>query len=186
MRKRLLSNRRCPLKHHRVAGFAPWQIVAALALLAALLGFVILAVSHRASGEHGRSIGKHDAHTPSGSSFSNSPSPTPISSRKAKATWYDVPADSLAGRRAASDEYTAAHDSLPLGALVRVTNLKNQTSVLVRITDRGIHNRNVQIDLCKEAAEALGMIRQGVARVRLEVLPDVHTGEPPATETAAP
>lgn len=160
--------------------------MAALALLAALIGFVILAASHRSCGEHDRPTAKYDAHTSGGSIFSSSPSPTPISTRKARASWYDVPAGSLAGRRAASDEYTAAHDHLPLGTLVRVTNLKNDKSVLVRITDRGIHNRKVQLDLCKEAAEELGMIRQGVARVRMEVLPDVHTGQPPATETAAP
>ena len=88
------------------------------------------------------------------------------------AVWYIVPPNSLAKRRAASDELTAAHNRLPLGTRVRVTHLANGKSVVVRITDRGIHTRRVLIDLCKEAAAKLDMLREGSARVRLEVLPD--------------
>ena len=87
------------------------------------------------------------------------------------AVWYDVPNDSLAKRRAGKDELTAAHNRLRLGSMVRVTHLANGKSVIVRITDRGITNR-ANIDLCKEAAEALGMISEGRARVRLDLLPD--------------
>lgn len=87
------------------------------------------------------------------------------------AVWYDVPDNSLAKRRAGKDELTAAHNRLPLGSMVRVTHLANGKSVIVRITDRGITNR-ANIDLCKEAAEALGMISEGRARVRLDLLPD--------------
>jgi rare lipoprotein A len=88
------------------------------------------------------------------------------------AMWYNVPPNSLAKRRAGKDELTAAHNRLPLGAKVRVTHLGNGRSVVVRITDRGITNRRALIDLCKEAAEKLDMVREGSARVRLEVLPD--------------
>ena len=88
------------------------------------------------------------------------------------AFWYDVPSDSLARRRAGKSEFTAAHNRLPLGTMVRVTHLANGKSVVVRITDRGITNRHALIDLCKEAAEKLGMLREGSARVRLEILPD--------------
>lgn len=87
------------------------------------------------------------------------------------AVWYDVPVNSLAKRRAGKDELTAAHNRLPLGTLVRVTHLTNGKSVVVRITDRGITNRRDTIDLCKEAAEKLNMLRQGSARVRIEILP---------------
>ena len=87
------------------------------------------------------------------------------------AVWYDVPSNSLAKRRAGKDELTAAHNRLRLGSMVRVTHLANGKSVIVRITDRGITNR-ANIDLCKEAAEALGMISEGRARVRLDLLPD--------------
>jgi peptidoglycan lytic transglycosylase len=88
------------------------------------------------------------------------------------AVWYNVPPDSLAKRRAGKDELTAANNRLPLGTRVRVTHLGNGKTVVVRITDRGITDRHSLIDLCKEAAEKLGMLGEGSARVRLEVLPD--------------
>lgn len=88
------------------------------------------------------------------------------------AAWYDVPLNSLARRRAKPEELTAAHNRLPLGTLVRVTRLSNGRSVLVRITDRGITNRRAKIDICKEAAGQLGMLREGFTRVRLEIVPE--------------
>ncbi len=88
------------------------------------------------------------------------------------AVWYPVPADSLAKRRAGKDELTAAHNHLPLGTMLRVTHLANGKSVIVRITDRGITKRGASIDLCKEAAEQLDMISEGMARVRMEELPN--------------
>jgi rare lipoprotein A len=88
------------------------------------------------------------------------------------AVWYKVPPNSLAKRRAGKDELTAAHNRLPLGTRVRVTHIGNGKTVVVRITDRGISDRRVAIDLCKEAAEQLDMLREGSARVRLEILPD--------------
>lgn len=107
------------------------------------------------------------------------PSPSPIRPNDKKggklegyAAWYPVPPNSLAKRRAGKDELTAAHNRLPLGTLVRVTHLANGKSVVVRITDRGITGRRWLIDLCKEAAEKLGMLSEGSARVRLEILPD--------------
>jgi rare lipoprotein A len=88
------------------------------------------------------------------------------------AMWYPVPPNSLAKRRAGKDELTAAHNRLPLGTNVRVTHLGNRKNVVVRITDRGIYKRGSVIDLCREAAEKLDMVREGSARVRLEILPD--------------
>jgi rare lipoprotein A len=87
------------------------------------------------------------------------------------AVWYSVPANSLARRRA-GQEMTAAHNRLPIGTKVQVTHLGNKKTVIVRITDRGIKKRGALIDLCKEAAEKLDMIREGSARVRLEILPE--------------
>lgn len=106
-----------------------------------------------------------------------SPTPKPPNEKKwgkleGNAAWYPVPVNSVAKRRAGKDELTAAHNRLPLGKLVRVTHLANGKTVVVRITDRGITSRRVLIDLCKEAAEKLGMLREGSARVRLEILPD--------------
>lgn len=93
------------------------------------------------------------------------------------AAWYDVPRDSLARRRAGSDEFTAAHNRLPLGTRVRVTRLSNGRDVIVRVTDRGIKDRRATIDLCKEAADRLGMIRAGLSRVRLQIVPDTSVAE---------
>jgi rare lipoprotein A len=68
----------------------------------------------------------------------------------------------------------AAHPSYPFGTLLRVTNLNNGRSVQVRVQDRGPARHpqaeGVIIDLSQRAAERLGFIRQGRARVRLEVL----------------
>jgi len=107
-------------------------------------------------------------------------------SREVYATWYDVPADSLAKRRAGLHELTAAHNRLPLGTLVRVTHLANAKEVTVRITDRGIRSRKVKLDVCKEAAEELEMLSKGIARVRMEVLPDDQGASPQESLTATP
>jgi rare lipoprotein A len=98
------------------------------------------------------------------------------------ATWYSVPAKSLARRRA-GQELTAAHNTLAIGTKVQVTHLGNKKSVIVHITDRGISKRGAIIDLCKEAAEKLDMIREGSARVRLDILPDDKL---PASKKAPP
>lgn len=100
------------------------------------------------------------------------------------AVWYVVPENSLARRRAGKGEYTAAHNRLRLGAMVRVTHLANGKSVIVRITDRGIKNKRFMIDLCKEAAAELGMLSEGMARVRIEELPDdKRVGADPAPDS---
>ncbi|SIQ80567.1 septal ring lytic transglycosylase RlpA family protein [Aquipseudomonas alcaligenes] len=80
------------------------------------------------------------------------------------------------GRRTASGErlnnnaLTAAHRELPFGTQVRVTNLSNERSVVVRITDRGPHGRGRLIDLSQAAARQLDMLRAGVAQVRIETV----------------
>jgi rare lipoprotein A len=69
---------------------------------------------------------------------------------------------------------TAAHRTLPLGSVVRVTNLENGRSVILRINDRGPYGRNHRkgtiIDVSKGAARRLDFIRDGLVRVRVEVL----------------
>jgi rare lipoprotein A len=65
-------------------------------------------------------------------------------------------------------QFTAAHRTLPIGSWVKVTNLKNDRSVVVRINDRGPVARNRIIDLSYGAAKMLAM--SGVDRVRLDVL----------------
>ncbi len=65
---------------------------------------------------------------------------------------------------------TAAHPSLPLGTLVKVTNLANNKSVIVRINDRGPFKKNRIIDVSYEAAKQLGFLNDGTALVKIEVI----------------
>jgi rare lipoprotein A len=83
------------------------------------------------------------------------------------------------GRRTASGArfdqgaLTVAHKTLPFGTLLKVTNPSNGRSVLVRVNDRGPYVRGRVLDLSREAARLLGIVRQGVARVAYEIVP--HT-----------
>src|SRR6266446_5703952 len=65
---------------------------------------------------------------------------------------------------------TAAHPSLPLGTRIRVTNLANGRSVVLRINDRGPWAENRLIDVSYAAAQELRFVREGLARVRIEVV----------------
>ena len=84
----------------------------------------------------------------------------------------------LAGNRTASGErfnpslLTAAHRSLPFGSRVRVTNISNGDSVIVRINDRGPFSPGRVIDVSHSAAREIGMHRSGTARVKLALLDD--------------
>lgn len=84
----------------------------------------------------------------------------------------------LAGNRTASGErfnpshLTAAHRTLPFGSMVRVTNVANGDSVVVRINDRGPFSHGRVIDVSHAAAREIGMHRSGTARVKLALLDD--------------
>lgn len=90
------------------------------------------------------------------------------------ASWYGP---GFSGNYSASGELfnqydlTAAHRSLPFGTAVRVTNVDNGRSVVVRINDRGPFAHGRVIDLSTAAAQVIGLISAGVAPVKLEVLP---------------
>ncbi len=87
------------------------------------------------------------------------------------ASYYGEP---FHGRPTASGEifdmnaYTAAHKTLPFGTMLEVTNLENGKKVVVRVNDRGPFVGNREIDLSRAAAEMLGMIGQGIARVAIK------------------
>ncbi|MBN1278751.1 MAG: septal ring lytic transglycosylase RlpA family protein [Chlorobium sp.] len=68
------------------------------------------------------------------------------------------------------DRPSAAHKYLPLPAVVKVTNLENNASIIVRVNDRGPFVGNRVIDLSAEAAKQLGFYNKGTARVKLEVV----------------
>ncbi len=74
-------------------------------------------------------------------------------------------------------EMTAAHPDLPLGTRVKVTNLKNDKAVIVRVNDRGPLVPGRIIDLSYGAAQALGFSEKGVQRVRLDIVPTDKTIE---------
>ncbi|NOZ62072.1 MAG: septal ring lytic transglycosylase RlpA family protein [Calditrichaeota bacterium] len=96
-----------------------------------------------------------------------------LTTQQGKASYY---ADSFKGNKTANGEiydpkkFTAAHRTLPFGTRVRVTNLFNDKSVVVRINDRGPFIKSRIIDLSRAAAEQLGIIDSGVAEVLIEVL----------------
>jgi rare lipoprotein A len=105
---------------------------------------------------------------------------TPVS-HLAKASWYGP---GLIGRITTSGEpynpkgLTAASKTLPIGSVVKVTNPQNGKSVKVRINDRGPFVPGRSLDLSQRAAEKIGIIRKGVARVK------ITKTAPPPTQTA--
>ena len=103
------------------------------------------------------------------------------------ASWYAKSRRSkrtASGEKMINTEMTAAHRSLPLNTRVRVTNLANGASVMVRINDRGPFINGRVIDLSPAAASELGMKDAGVAPVRLEVFAADQATKPPVTAAA--
>lgn len=108
-----------------------------------------------------------------GQSASGPRSAKPAKIQYGTASYY---ADKFEGRQTATGEIftqqkmTAAHNTLPLGTWIRVTNLSNKKTVVVRVNDR-LHPKNPRlVDLSKTAAKKLGYTGQGLTRVRVEVL----------------
>lgn len=96
-------------------------------------------------------------------------------------TWIEVGlasyySEEFRGKRTASGEIfdpmklTGAHRTLPFGTLVKVTNLENRKSVIVRINDKGPSNKKRIIDLSYKAALTIGLVSKGEAKVKLEVV----------------
>lgn len=87
-----------------------------------------------------------------------------------KASWYKMGHTTASGEKMNPNALAGAHRTLPFGTKVRVENLGNGKSVVVRINDRGpfVHGR--VIDVTQGAAKRLGMIRSGVARVKVTVV----------------
>ena len=101
----------------------------------------------------------------------------PVRVLRGKAVWYG---GKWHGKRTASGErfnkraMTAAHRTLPLGTRIRVINLDNDRSVILRVNDRGPYGRDRSriIDVSEGAARRLGFFDRGWTRVRIEVLAD--------------
>ncbi len=103
----------------------------------------------------------------------------PVSVLEGKASYYWDPQPTASGERFNPNEFTAAHKTLPFQTTVRVVNLKNGKSVLVRINDRGPYIRGRIIDLSRRAAEEIQMTKAGVVSVRVEVLAPIPVVEKP-------
>ncbi|MGA9391663.1 MAG: septal ring lytic transglycosylase RlpA family protein [Candidatus Sulfotelmatobacter sp.] len=97
----------------------------------------------------------------------------PISTEIGKASWYGPPYHNRLGSNGEvynMHAMTAAHRTLPLGCIVRVTNLKTKHTALVRITDRGPFVPGRILDLSLAAAHKVDVYRPGVAEVKVEVM----------------
>jgi rare lipoprotein A len=107
--------------------------------------------------------------------------PAPGANEVGYASWYGDP---YHGRRSANGEIydknkmTAAHRTMPFETMVRVTNLENSRSTVVRITDRGPFVKGRIIDLSLAAASELAMVGPGTALVQLDVLSNGHEPGP--------
>jgi rare lipoprotein A len=108
-----------------------------------------------------------------GDADTNDDSAQPLAVEEGIASWYG---SDWHGKATASGErfnkraMTAAHKTLPLGAKIRVVNLKNGNAVVVRINDRGPYTRGRIVDVSEVAAEKLDIIDAGVCKARVEVL----------------
>jgi len=94
---------------------------------------------------------------------------TPADGNYGVASFYDD-TETANGEKFDPQALTAAHRSLPFGTMLKVTNLETGRSVTVRINDRGPFKQGRVVDLSPSAAEKLGMVEQGLAKVRLDVV----------------
>jgi len=89
------------------------------------------------------------------------------------ASWYGI---EFHGKKTANgeiyniDDITAAHPTLPLPSLIKITNLNNNKSAIVRVNDRGPFAKNRIIDVSKKTSEILGFKNKGTTKVRVEFL----------------
>lgn len=97
-----------------------------------------------------------------------------------KASWYGkqfLGRKTASGERFVKDKLTAAHKTLPLGSIVKITNTTTNEEVIVRINDRGPFTKGRIIDLSPAAAKQVSVMSKGVAHIKLQVLsiPDNNT-----------
>ena len=86
------------------------------------------------------------------------------------ASFYTEGRKTASGEKFNTNELTAAHPTLPFGTKLRVTNVASGQSVTVRVNDRGPFVRGRVVDVSYAAAETLGMVGGGVAKVKLDVV----------------
>lgn len=87
------------------------------------------------------------------------------------------------GEKYVPQDFTAAHLSLPFNTKIRVINLENNQSVIVRINDRGPFVQGRIVDLSRAAAQKIGMINDGVVKVRIEIVKEEESKDEPVFKT---
>jgi rare lipoprotein A (peptidoglycan hydrolase) len=133
--------------------------LALAARLAALVTFILVTVAPALPGDAvARSVRARVRHAKRQSGYASWYGPGFLHRRTASGEWFDPRG------------MTAAHPSLPLGTRVRVTNLENGRRVVVRINDRGPFRKGRVLDVTPAVAKRLGFKRDGLTRVRLDVL----------------
>lgn len=93
-----------------------------------------------------------------------------VRAQSGRASWYSMTSRTASGERCNPNALTAAHRSLPFGTRVKVENVRNGRSVVVRINDRGPYSGGRIIDVTRAAARRLGILGSGTGHVRLTVL----------------
>jgi rare lipoprotein A (peptidoglycan hydrolase) len=114
--------------------------------------------------------------------------PKPVSVEVGVASWYGgkwIGRLTASGERYRADDFTAAHKKIPFNTYVRVVDLKSDKSIIVRINNRGPFVKGRIIDLSVEAAKKLGTFKNGLAKVRLEVLRPIPIMTAPNLKTSS-
>jgi rare lipoprotein A len=135
---------------------------------------VLACTSHAYAAENAKK--STAAATPAVAAPAAAPAPAPMTASTAETGLAAVYSDRLNGKRTASgqiydrNKLTAAHKTLAFGTQVKITNVKNQKTVTVRINDRGPTQAGRILDISPRAAKALGMRPQGMAEVTADIV----------------
>ncbi len=134
---------------------------------------------HGRRARHRRGRGRHGVnHVPNAARYLAAARKHPLKTgdvQTGKASWYGARyhgRTTSSGERFDKEALTAAHLTLPFGTRVRVRNLTNDSTLIVRITDRGPFGRGRVIDVSEAAARQLGFFSAGIAQIQMEVLSD--------------
>lgn len=150
-----------------------FAVVAAAATLAACAQPHVVAdrsASHAGSRHASSGPGRHAAVAAKRTSPANASAAAAQGSSYGLASYYTYDPKTASGEKFDSRELTAAHRTLPFGTRVRVTNVATGQSVTVRVNDRGPFVPGRVVDISRGAAETLGIVDRGVAKVKLDVV----------------
>jgi rare lipoprotein A len=120
---------------------------------------------HNRTTSFARRVAVAKKHTP----FAKNAAETQVASH-GLASFYTEGTQTASGERFDTNELTAAHRTLPFGTRLRVTNVATGRSVTVRVNDRGPFVPGRDVDVSYSAAETLGMVGRGIAKVKLDVV----------------